>query len=201
MAENVVTKTDIRGTASGVMFMAFFGTVWADIGIGGLRVTIAIWLLILAILVGAALFFYGMMMIRQSRSLPTRNSFHNDRNVRKWFNVIFAVEFGLIGIAAIVTNIMGHFDWFFPVMSIIVGVHFFPLAHLFQVSAYYMTGMLHCLLAIVTLLFVPLEISVGGHSIDAWWVLVGFGSMLILWITSLMMLIKGRKLLRMARCQ
>ncbi|MCA0173814.1 hypothetical protein [Bacillus sp. RAR_GA_16] len=30
--ETTVSKSDVRGTASGVMFMAFFGTVWADVG-------------------------------------------------------------------------------------------------------------------------------------------------------------------------
>lgn len=201
VTENVVTKADVRGTASGVMFMAFFGTVWADIGIGGLRVSVAIWLMILAILIGAALFFSGIMMIRQSRHLTNTNKFRNAKNVEKWFNIVFAVEFVLIGIAAIVTNVIGHFDWFFPIMAIIVGVHFFPLAHLFQVSAYYVTGMLLCLLAIVTLLFVPSEINVRGHSIDAWWTLVGFGSMSILWITSIVILTMGRKLLHIARSQ
>jgi len=199
--ERVVTKEDVRGTASGVMFMAFFGTVWADIGIGGLQVSGAIWLLILAILIGATLFFSGIRMIRNSRNLSNTNKSRNAKNIDKWFNIVFITEFVLIGIAAIVTNVIGHFDWFFPIMAIIVGVHFFPLAHLFQVSAYYVTGTLLCLLAIVTLVFVPLEISIGGHQIDAWWTLVGLGSMLILWITSLVILSMGRKLLSIARSQ
>src|SRR5690625_1183902 len=131
VTENVVTKADVRGTASGVMFMAFFGTVWADIGIGGLRVSVAIWLLILAILIGAALFFSGIMMIRQSRHLPNTNKLRNAKNVDKWFNIVFAVEFGLIGIAAIVTNVIGYFDWIFQIMVIFVVVTFFLLARLF----------------------------------------------------------------------
>lgn len=201
MEENIVTKADVRDTASGVMFMAFFGTVWADIGIGGLRVSVAIWLLILAILIGAALFFSGIIMIRQSRHLPNKKTLRNAKNVDQWFNIVFTIEFVLIGVAAIVTNVIGYFDLFFPIMAIIVGVHFFPLAHLFQVSAYYVTGILLCLLAIVTLLLVPLEISIGGHFIDAWWTFVGFGSMFILWITSLVILTMGRKLLHIARSQ
>src|SRR5690625_2244406 len=199
--ERVVTKEDVRGTASGVMFMAFFVTVLVDIGIGSLQVSDVIWLLILAILIGATIFFSGIRMIRNSRNLSNTNKSRNAKNIDKWFNIVFITEFVLIGIAAIVTNVIGHFDWFFPIMAIIVGVHFFPLAHLFQVSAYYVTGMLLCLLAIVTLLFVPSEINVRGHSIDAWWTLVGFGSMSILWITSIVILTMGRKLLHIARSQ
>jgi len=198
---NVVTKEDVRGTASGVMFMAFFGTVWADISIGGLRFSGAIWLLILAILIGTVLFFSGIRMIKNSRNLSHASKLRNTKNVDKWFNIIFAAQFGLIVMAAIVTNAIGHFDWFFPIMAIIVGGHFFPLAHLFQVSTYYVTGTLLCLLAIITLLFVPKEMSISGHPIDAWWTLIGFGSMLILWITSLVILAIGRELLSIAKGQ
>src|SRR5690625_1510014 len=102
--ERVVTKEDVRGTASGVMFMAFFGTVWADIGIGGLQVSGAIWLLILAILIGATLFFSGIRMIRNSRNLSNTNKSRNAKNIDKWFNIVFVAEFGLIGVSAIVTN-------------------------------------------------------------------------------------------------
>ena len=113
MGENVVTKEDVRGTASGMMFMAFFGTVWADIGIGGLQVSGAIWLLILAILIGAALFFSGIRMIRSLKNLPSTNKSRHAKNVNKWFNIVFAAQFGLIVMAAVVTNVIGYFDWFF----------------------------------------------------------------------------------------
>src|SRR5699024_3464882 len=139
--------------------------------------------------------------IRRAQHLPQTKTSYQAKNVDKWFNIIFVVEFGLIGMAGIVTNGIGHFDWFFPIMAIIVGVHFFPLAHLFQVRTYYLTGTLLCLLAIGTVIFVPGEISVGGHHIDAWWTLVGFGSMLILWITSLVILALGMNLLRVAQSQ
>lgn len=195
--KNVVTKADVRGTASGVMFMAFFGTVWADVGIGGLLISNAVWLLLLAILIGFGLFFSGIIMILSSRKLSNANG-GSTKNVNKWFNVVFVTEFGLIIVAAIVTNVTGHFEWFFPIMAIIVGIHFFPLAHLFQVNTYYVTGTLLCLLTIVTLLFIPFEISVGGHQINAWWTLIGLGSMLILWTTSFVILMMGRKLLHIA---
>lgn len=199
MRKNVVAKADIRGTASGVMFMAFFGTVWADIGIGGLRTSNAIWLLILVVLIGATLFYLGIRMIRRSRNLTYSGQSRNTKNINKWFNIIFVTEFGLIATVAIITNVIERFDLFFPIMAIIVGLHFFPLAHLFQVNVYYLTGALLCLLAIVTLLFVPLEINIAGHRIDAWWTFLGLGSMLILWITSLVILTMGYKLLRIAQ--
>src|SRR5699024_9910749 len=138
------------------------------------------------------------VLIRGSRNLSNINN-RNSKNVNKWFHIVFAIEFALIIIAALVSNLVGHFDWFFPLMAIIVGAHLFPFAHVFQVKTYYVTGILLCLLAIVTLLFVPIKISIGQYQINAWWTIVGLGSMLILWITGLVILFMGRKLLRMAR--
>ncbi|WP_028391075.1 DUF7010 family protein [Bacillus cihuensis] len=199
VSQTVVSKSDVRGTASGVIFMAFFGTVWADIGIGGLKGWGSVYLLILAVMIGAVLFISGIALIKGSRNLSNNTSAYSSKNVGKWFNIVFAIEFVLIIIAAVVCNSIGHFDWFFPIMAIIVGVHFFPLAYLFQVKAYYVTGSLLCLLAIVTLLFVPLEVNLGKHQVNTWWLLIGFGSMLILWATSVVILSMGRKLLGMAQ--
>lgn len=198
VSQTVVSKADVRGTASGVMFMAFFGTVWADVGIGGLQVSGSIWLLILAVMIGASLFFSGIALIRGSRNLPNTNA-RSSKNVDKWFHIVFAMEFALIIIAAIVCHAIGQFDWFFPMMALIVGAHFFPLAYLFQVRAYYVTGTLLCLLAIVTVSFVPVKVGLGQLQINTWWSFVGFGSMLILWVTSIVILRVGRRLLGMAR--
>lgn len=199
MSQTDISKVAVRGTASGVMFMAFFGTVWAAVGIGGLQGWGSVWLLILAVLIGAALFVSGITLIRGSRSLSNETNNRNSKRVGMWFNIVFAAEFVLIFIAAIVCGSVGHFEWFFPIMAIIVGTHFFPLAYLFQVRIYYVTGTLLCLLGIAILLFVPLKINLGQHEIIAWWALVGFGSMLVLWVTSVVILSMGRKLLRMAQ--
>jgi hypothetical protein len=83
-------------------------------------------------------------------------------------------------------------------MAIIVGIHFFPLAPLFQVRSHYLTGALLCLVAIVTLLVVPTRVTVGNREIIAWWVVVGFGCALILWVTGLALWLQGQHLLHLA---
>src|SRR5699024_8500583 len=112
------------------MFMAFFGTVWADVGIGGLRELSSIWLLILAVFIGAVLFFGGLSLMRGSKNFSHTHG-RSSRKVDQWFTIIFVTEFALITTAGFVCNAVGHFDLFFPIMAIIVGVHFFPLAFLF----------------------------------------------------------------------
>jgi hypothetical protein len=53
---------------------------------------------------------------------------HHWRDTGRWFGIVFALEGVSIAIASVICNTTGHFDLLFPVMAIIVGVHFFPLA-------------------------------------------------------------------------
>ena len=62
----------MRGVASGVLFMAFFGTLWASIGIGGLQGWGGLWLAIVAVLVGIALLSGGISLLLASRRLPNQ---------------------------------------------------------------------------------------------------------------------------------
>ncbi|MCY9659733.1 hypothetical protein P5G65_09285 [Paenibacillus chondroitinus] len=49
------------------------------------------------------------------------------------------------------------------------------------------------LLAIATLLFVPERAALGGHPVITWWLVVGFGSALILWGTGLKIWLIGKR--------
>lgn len=188
----------IRGTASGMFFMAFFGTLWAYTGILGLQGWGAPLLLVTAVSIGIALFIGGVSLIRASRELTnqvSKTALRNGKRTRFWFNIIFAAEGLAIAITVAVSNATRHPELIPVIIAIIVGVHFLPLATLFQVRLYYFTGILLCLLAINTWLFVPAKVTLGGHQINAFMSLVGFGSALILWGTSLAIWLMGRRLL------
>ncbi|WP_440603136.1 DUF7010 family protein [Bacillus sp. GB_SG_008] len=188
----------VRGTASGVFFLAFFGTLWAYTGIMGLQGWGVPLLLVTAIAIGIALFVGGVSLIRASRQLTnqvSKTDLRRGKRTRFWFNIIFAAEGLAIAIAIAVCNATRHTELIPLVIAIIVGAHFIPLAPLFQVRLYYFTGALLCLLAIITLLFVPEKVTLGEHQINAFMSVVGFGSALILWGTGLAIWLMGRRLL------
>ncbi|WP_245645132.1 DUF7010 family protein [Peribacillus loiseleuriae] len=188
----------MRGTASGVFFMAFFGTLWAYTGIMGLQGWGVPLLLVAAVTIGIALFIGGVSLIRASRELTnqvSKTDLRRGKRTRFWFNIIFAAEGLAIAITIVVCNATCHSELIPPVIAIIVGVHFLPLAPLFQVRLYYFTGALLCLLAIITLLVVPAKVTLGEHQINAFMSVVGFGSALILWGTGLAIWLMGRRLL------
>ncbi|MED4404100.1 DUF7010 family protein [Metabacillus fastidiosus] len=188
----------VRGTASGVFFMALFGTLWAYTGIMGLQGWGVPLLLVIAVAIGIALFIGGVSLIRASRELTnqvSKTDLIRGKRTRFWFNIIFTAEGLAIAITIAVSNITRHSELIPVVIAIIVGVHFLPLAPLFQVRLYYFTGALLCLLAIITWLFVPVKITLGEHQINAFMSVVGFGSALILWGTGLAIWLMGRRLL------
>jgi hypothetical protein len=188
----------VRGAASGVIFIAFFSTLWAQIGIMGLQGWGTPWLTIATILVGLALFGGSMSLLLTSRRLQervARAEAQERRSKNKWFRIIFLTEGVLILIAAFVCNAVNRFDLFLPVMVLIVGVHFFPLAAVFRENIHYLAGALLCLLVTITLLVVPERADVGNLHIVAWEVILGFCSALILWGDGLALWLQGKRLL------
>ena len=57
-----------------------------------------------------------------------------------FFGIIFGLEGGLIGLSAALLSHAGLVDWIPIVAAVIVGLHFIPLARLFEVRLYYWTG-------------------------------------------------------------
>ncbi|WP_226673333.1 hypothetical protein [Rossellomorea aquimaris] len=201
---HTVSKGDLRGTASGVLFMAFFGTLWAYTGVMGLQGWGSPWLLIITITIGLLLAVGGFSLISASRDFPQGTSIRsgNDgRKMRMWFNTIFAAEGIAIGIAIGVCNAVGHPEYIPIIIALIVGLHFLPLARLFRVRIYYYTGILLCVVPVFTWLFIPETLSLSGHQLNAYMTVVGLGSALILWVTSIAIWMTGRRLIGLASDQ
>ena len=191
-------RSRVRGIASGVMFLAFFGTLWASLGINGLQGLYEPWLLMVILLIGVTVLLAGFSLMRATRRLPkaVSNSENLERHrSRTSFRIVFATEGILILIAFMICRAINHFDWFFPVMMLIVGVHFIPLAGLFRVQRYYTAGLLLCLLALLTLFAVPERIQVYHFQILTWWVTLGFGGAIILWGVGFAHWMQGKRLL------
>ncbi|MFP8782362.1 hypothetical protein [Planococcus plakortidis] len=191
----------IFGTANGVFFMAIFGTLWAYTGIMGLQ-----WpggtqtaLLIIALLIGIALCITGFLLLRSGRKFSgTSAGSKSGKKQRNAFNLIFAAEGIAIAIAIFVCNATQITQLIPIIVALIVGVHFFPLASLFGVRVYHLTGGLICAIALVAWIFIPERISIGGYETNAYMTVVGLGSALVLWLTSLQIVRIGRGIVQNA---
>jgi len=195
----VIPKAAVRGTASGVLFLSFFGALWAGLGFIGLEGWGIPWLLIIAVLVSVALCVGGFSLRSAAGQLTdqvTAENAHYWKRAGRWFTIVFATQGIAIGVTSAICGATGHYELILPLTALIVGVHFLPLAPLFRVKSYYITGTLLCVLSVITLLTVPSTVTLHGEQILLWWVIVGFGSALILWTTGLSLFLAGRRLLR-----
>ncbi len=61
------------------------------------------------------------------------------------FGIIFGTECGLIWLCAMLLARLGLSIWIPIAVAVIVGLHFIPLARVFEVPLYYWTGVLSVL--------------------------------------------------------
>lgn len=88
MSSTIIPRAAVLGTTSGVIFMAFLGTMWAGIGIRGLQGWGFLWLLILSLLIGVILFIGGIILIMISRGLSNEmmeGDGHRWKRKNMWF--------------------------------------------------------------------------------------------------------------------
>ena len=107
------------------------------------------------------------------------------KRIWMWFGIIFGTEFLLIALASILLSAFQLERFLAPVTALIVGIHFFPLARLFRVSMYYLTGVLLSVLALVAMIALMLDLPIAGPSPYNWSLFVGFGTTLGLWLTAI----------------
>lgn len=197
-SSTTIPRSAVRGSAIGVLFLAFFSTVWAGTGVIGLRGWGSPFVLFTAVFPGIVLFAGGISLLSKSRGLSNWVSEKGSRRAKRmgfWFNIISIVEGLAIGLAIAFCIASNQSDFLPAIIAIIVGIHFFPLAILFKVRLYYVTGSLLCSLVIIALLIVPMEVNFGGQKIIALLVIIGFGSSIILWATGLAIWLTVNRLL------
>ena len=124
-----------HGIAGGLVLMAVFTAWWAsDALFAGTRPAGVVFCVLGA---AAAVVFLvqAVRLLRAGRSMPTALD-AEDREHRRCGGTVFGIVFGaeglLIGIAAGVLTGTGHGEYLLPVIALIVGLHFYPMAWVFQ---------------------------------------------------------------------
>ncbi|MHB8497732.1 MAG: hypothetical protein ACYDES_07010 [Acidimicrobiales bacterium] len=106
---------------------------------------------------------------------------------RRRFALIVAGEVIVMIAAVAVASASGHGLIAAPLVTLVVGMHFFPLARLFAQRLYVLTGAALCLLAAASLAVVPRwfhDASAHGGRIFLTGIVNDGGTSLILWVTA-----------------
>lgn len=164
------TTMNPRYLAIGALIYAFVSTLWIVIAVffGGVNNALVVGtaVLLIALLIVAAI----LTMHQAGKSdLPQEFS----AEMGKWFGIIFAAEGIGIGVGIGILVTLGLADWIAPWVALVVGLHFFPLAHLHKLLFDYVLGAAILLLVAGTVLFA---------SMDRWASVIGLGTVVFLWL-------------------
>ena len=160
---------------AGVFIMTVFATVWAiaaQLGAGLTNLTLAA-----PVLISAGLLVWAVPILRRS---PVKVIPNSRRTVALWSSI----EVILIVVAIKLLGSSGHNDAIMPVIAIIVGAHFLPLARGLSVRSYYWTG--GAIMAMGVLAF----ILTGSARVEV----TGWVTAVILWVSAVAVAFRAKRL-------
>ena len=176
----IVGSAASASRAVGAMFFTISGGAWLVIGVlkGYGMLLVALLPIVAATLL---LFYAALRKFRENRAAHAAESNSPEsKRAERVFNVVNAIQWSLVFVASVVLIILRHPEWIIPVIILIVGIHFFPLAVAFKVPRHYATGAAMTLLAIIY----PFMASGGPKSP------VGcFGAGILLWASAVAALV------------
>jgi hypothetical protein len=182
-------RAELRGRAAGAGILTVFGLAWTNCGISaGFPAGVTAAVLSMAMLIALGLVAGAVRLHRRAAFARTHweeNDAAHGPAVPLRFGIIVALEFVGIFILARILTATGHGQAIPAAIAIVVGVHFFPLARMFNLRLYHVTGAALCAVGLVTLLLASLT---GSSAL--WTMLPGLGSALTLFATGALLLVQ-----------
>ena len=183
-----LSKDEVRGITVSVNILALFGAIWALAGLNALPVAPpgVLVALVIGVFVGF-LVAVGWLKRRAENGVTGKHSTppHVVAGSRWGFGLVVALEVVLIVAAVVVLGATGYTQLIAPVLALIVGIHFFPLARLFGARVYVATAVSQAGLALVCIVAIAVVLARGEAVSFTWPVVASLGSAAILWATAL----------------
>src|ERR1700760_3475809 len=149
--------------------------------------------LILFSLIALTLVFNAIKYFREAKRFPIAESEADkaeEKRAGKWFGIIFGAE-GLgifIGINVVIN--LGHADLTIPVIALVVGLHFYPLARVFRRTIDYYLATWTTIVAVIGIGLI-LNKSYSAAAVDAF---VGVGTAIATSCYGIYMIYAGKRL-------
>ena len=148
----------------------------------------AVWVIQVAAIV---LMAAAIRLMVQALKMPRSERTEARRQVGRRFVGIVIAEILAIMLVNGAAFGLGLISWLVPLDLLIVGLHFFPLAHWFGVPRYHVLGALFCLVSVLTLLLVPSGAAAG--SVIARYLISSLGCAASAWLISIASMMELRK--------
>ncbi len=137
-----MTRELAHSRATGALFFVGFGAVWTATGLNQTHRNSPALLMCLAASTLALLAAIGLL-IRRSRELPASRVSTDERvRAQRMFTAVNIIQWVAIAAAVAIFGLLHMPEYIVPAISVIVGLHLFPLAASLHHSQHYVTGSL-----------------------------------------------------------
>ena len=150
------TVAHARGVIAGAAILTLFGAVWCILALA-LWPAHPSWSIPAGVMIAIVLIALCLQRLIAWRKIPSADdpiAAAKGKRAGMWFGIIFTAEGLLIWLTAMLLNHFGLGDWIPLAAAVIIGLHFLPLARLFEVPLYYWTGALS-VLGMIVCCFIP----------------------------------------------
>jgi hypothetical protein len=171
----IVTREGSRGIWLAIM-MGGFAVLWVFWGTLSLPDLIEICVVAGALLISVAV---GLVASRWVRNIPAEGGEQPPNWRIFWGSILFEVVAGVVGINLLYQLGQGCFA--LPWLALVVGIHFFGMGAAFHTSIHHWVGTAMCLLALVSLIWLPSGRAPSTGVVKVSDLVVGIGCAAILW--------------------
>jgi hypothetical protein len=136
------TVAHVRGCIAGAAILTLFGSVWCILALASWTARPS-WAIPAGCVATIALLWLCVLRLMALKDIPTVDdpaAAAKGKRAGMFFGIIFGAEGGLIALCAALLARVGLDIWVPIAAAVIVGLHFIPLARLFEVRLYYWTG-------------------------------------------------------------
>ena len=182
------TVAHIRGLVGGAVILTLFGSFWCIIVLAAWTARPG-WSIPAGSVVTITLLALCVIRLMASRNIPSVDdpaAAAKGKRAGMLFGIIFGLEGGLIALCSTLLGRYGLGIWIPIAAAVIVGVHFIPLAFVFEVPLYYWTGVL----SVLGMLGCALVHDAATRVLCAGLVMAG-----VLWLTVGLLLLQARSAL------
>ena len=134
------SREQAHSRATGALFFVGFGTVWVATGLSQVHRSSAAALTCLGVVAVLLLIAIAQLMRRSRELPPSQASAEEQVRTERMFAAVNIIQWVSIGTAVAVLNLLHMPEYIVPAISIIVGLHLFPLAGSFKNPQHYATG-------------------------------------------------------------
>ena len=173
----------------GAIILTLFAAFWAIAALANWA-TRPNWTIPAAIATTIALLAASVSRISATRGMKSLDdpvAEARGKRAGMWFGIIFGLEGGLIFLCSLLLAHEGLDVWIPIAIALIVGVHFIPLARVFEVPLYYGTGAL-CVVGVLGSAFI------GDSGLRV--LFAGLTMAVVLWGTVVLILFRARDITR-----